>query len=148
LCRATFSKGTRREGSRRAGTRREGSQAGFTMIEAVVALALVTIMLASIGSLVAAATNGTRTLEGHVALVETARLVMTSIPRRGELQIDDLAGELSGHRWQVRLSPFLDDGQVGPGARWIPQNVAVRVQSPSGAIFTLETVRLARRPGS
>jgi general secretion pathway protein I len=117
------------------------------MIEAVVALALLAVMLAAISSLVAATTNGTRTLEGHVALVETARLVLASIPRHGELQSDDLAGELSGHRWQVRQSPF-GDGEAVPGSPWIPRSVAVRVRSPSGAVFTLETVRLARRPGS
>jgi general secretion pathway protein I len=125
----------------------EEGQGGFTLIEAVVALALVTVMLAAIGSLVAAATTGTRTLEGHVALVETARLVLTGIPRRGELAPDDLAGEVSGHRWQVRLSPFAGASQA-PGSSWVPQSVAVRVQSSSGAVFTLETVRLARRPGS
>jgi general secretion pathway protein I len=118
------------------------------MIEAVVALALVAIMLAAISSLVAATTNGTRTLEGHVALVETARLVLASIPRHGELQSDDLAGELSGHRWQVRQSPLLGDGEAVSGSLWVPQSIAVRVRSPSGAVFSLETVRLTKRPGS
>ena len=125
----------------------EEGQRGFTLIEAVVALALVSVMLAAIGSLVASATTGTRTLEGHVALVETARLVLTGLPLHGELAAGDLAGEVSGLRWQVRLSPYAGAGEM-PGASWIPQSVAVRVQSPSGAVFTLETVRLARRPGS
>ena len=53
-------------------------QRGFTLIEALVALALVTIMLTAIGRLIATTTTGTRTLEGHVALVETARLVLTA----------------------------------------------------------------------
>jgi general secretion pathway protein I len=118
------------------------------MIVAVVALALVAIMLAAISSLIAATTNGTRTLEGHVALVETARLVLSSIPRHGELQSEDLAGELSGHRWQVRQSPLLGDGEAVSSSPWVPQSIAVRVRSPSGAIFSLETVRLAKRPGS
>jgi general secretion pathway protein I len=79
--------------------------------------------------------------------VETARLVLTAIPRRRELGAEDLSGEISGHRWQVRQSPIAD-GEVTEGSLWIPQNIAVRVQSPSGAIFTLETVRLVRRPGT
>ncbi len=138
MCRTTFSEESLPD----------GGQDGFTMIEAVVALALVAIMLAAISSLVAATTNGTRTLEGHVALVETARLVLASIPRHGELQSDDLAGELSGHRWQVRQSPLSGDGQPVSGSLWVPQSIAVRVRSPSGAIFSLETVRLTKRPGS
>jgi len=122
-------------------------QRGFTLIEALVTLTLVTIMLTAIGRLIAATTTGTRTLEGHVALVETARLVLTAIPQRRELGAEDLSGEISGHRWQVRQSPIADDPAV-QGSMWIPQNLAVRVQSPSGAIFTLETVRLVRRPGT
>jgi general secretion pathway protein I len=143
LCRTKFSE----KSLPRESLSGEG-QAGFTMIEAVVALALVAVMLAAISSLVAATTNGTRTLEGHVALVETARLVLASIPQHGELQSDDLAGELSGHRWQVRRSPLLGDGAAVSGSLWVPQSIAVRVRSPSGAIFSLETVRLAKRPGS
>jgi general secretion pathway protein I len=124
--------------------RREG---GFTMIEAVVTLALVAFVLAAIGSLFASGTIGARTLEQRVALAETARLVATSLPRRRELQTDDFSGEVSGHRWQVRVSPFLGGGQSIPDSPWIPQSVVVRVQSPSGAIMSIETIALQRRPG-
>jgi general secretion pathway protein I len=123
------------------------SQGGFTMIEAVVALALVAFMLAAIGSLFASGMIGARTLEQRVALVETARLVATSFPRRRELQTDDFAGEVFGHRWQIRVTPFLGGGQAILDSPWIPQNVIVRVQSPSGAIMSIETITLQRRPG-
>lgn len=126
-------------------THSDDGRGGFTLIEAVVALALMAVMLAAIGSLMSSATTGTRTLEGHVALVETARLVMTSIPRRPPAGGDDLAGEESGYRWQVRMSSLTDRVEV-PGSPWFPENVAVRVRSPSGAYFTVETVRLVRRP--
>lgn len=124
--------------------RSDDSRGGFTLIEAVVALALMAVMLAAIGSLIGSATNGARTLEGHVALVETARLVMTSIPRRLPAGDDDLTGEEAGYRWQVHRSPLADDDDASHSP-WIPENVAVRVRSPSGAIFTLETVRLVPR---
>src|ERR1700692_3439359 len=87
-------------------------ESGFTMIEALVALALVAVVLTAIGSLVASAGNGTRTLEQHLALVETARLVATSIPRREELSLDDHAGEVLGHRWRADVSPFFGGGSA------------------------------------
>ena len=127
--------------SRKISPEQEG-EGGFTMIEAVVTLALVTVVLAAIGYLVAANTRGVRILEQHVALMETARLVATGIPRNAEPLPDDLAGEMSGHRWQIRQSPFFDSVPAIPESRFMPQRVELRVQSPSGAILSLETVRL------
>jgi general secretion pathway protein I len=132
--------------SRKKSPEQEG-EGGFTMIEAVVTLALVTVVLVAIGYLVAANTRGVRILEQHVALMETARLVATSIPRNAEPLPDDLAGEMSGHRWQIRQSPFFDGVPVIPESRFMPQRVELRVQSPSGAILLLETVRLQNVSG-
>jgi general secretion pathway protein I len=129
--------------SRRITSERNG-ESGFTMIEAVVALALVTVVLAAIGSLVASNVRGARILEQHVALTDTARLIASGIPRSGEPLPDDLAGEVSGHRWQMRISPFLG-ASVVPESRFIPQRIELRVQSPSGAIVAFETVRLQNR---
>ena len=122
----------------------QNGESVFTMIEAVIALALVTVVLAAIGSLVATNVRGARILEQHVALTETARLIASGIPHNGGPLPDDLAGEISGHRWQMRISPFLGD-QVIPESRFIPQRIELRVQSPSGAIVSFETVRLQNR---
>jgi general secretion pathway protein I len=120
---------------------------GFTLIEVVVALALVTIVLASVGSLFATNARGVRTLEQHVALVEATRLIATSIPTGTELPADDLTGETSGHHWLMRSSLFFGGGPVVAESRFIPQLVELRVQSPSGAVILLETVRLQNRNG-
>jgi len=79
-------------------------EAGFTIIEAVVALALVSILLAAIGSLVATNAQNVRRLEQHVALIETARLIASGIPRAGEPFPANLAGNVSGFAWQMRAS--------------------------------------------
>lgn len=115
------------------------------MIEAVVALAIVSIVLAAIGSLVASNVRGAHHLEQHVALTQTARLIASGIPRGGEPGPNDLAGEVSGYRWQMRISPFLDGGAVVAESPFIPERVELRVQSPTGAIVSLETVRLQNR---
>lgn len=115
------------------------------MIEVVVALALMTVGLAAIGRLVATTFTGARTLEQRVALIETARMVAAAVPRPEALAAGDLAGTTSGHRWQVRVSPYFGGGAAVADSPWTPVLVAVRVQSPSGATFTVETVRLQRR---
>jgi general secretion pathway protein I len=121
-------------------------ESGFTMIEALVALALVAVVLTAVGSLVASAANGTRTLEQHLALVETARMVATSVPRRDELARGELEGEVLGYHWRAEVSPFFGGGSAPvPNSPWIPERVVVRVQSPLGATMAIETVRLQSR---
>ena len=121
---------------------KENGESGFTLIEAVVALALVTIVLAAVGSLVATNVRGTRNLEQHLVLIETARAIASNLPRGGDPLPDTLAGELLRHRWQMRITPFAGSVPLVPEARFMPQLVELRVRSPSGAVLSLETIRL------
>ncbi len=122
------------------------TRAGFTLVEVLVALALVAISLTAIGAVVATSSRGTRSLEQHLALVETARIVAATLPKSEQLTADGLSGEILGHRWRVDISPFFGGGiyQIADSP-WIPQTVVVRVRSPSGAVYGFETVRLQRR---
>jgi len=111
------------------------------MIEAVVALALVSIVLAAVGALVARNVRGELQLEQHVALMQTARLIAAGLPQGAQPLPTELAGRVSGYRWQMRISPFLDEDSLIPESQFIPQRIELRVQSPTGAIVSLETVR-------
>jgi general secretion pathway protein I len=130
---------------RRNGSRR--TTAGFTLIEVLVALSVVAISLAAIGSLIAVTTRGARAVGLHLTLVETARAIITGLPDRDQLEFGNLAGESAGHRWRVDVLPFYADF-VDPQAPtlWIPQTIAVRVQSPGGKVLQVNTVRLRRKP--
>jgi len=127
--------------------RRSGACLGFTLIEVVVALAVVATLLTAIGAVVTVSSRGTRSLEQHLALVETTRIVAATLPRAEEITLDGLSGDILGHRWRVGISPFVGSGiSLVPNSPWIPQTVVVRVRSPSGAVYGFETVRLQRRP--
>ena len=125
--------------------RRTRGTEGFTLIEVLVALSVVAVTLSAIGSLVAVTIRGARSVGGHLALVETARSIMTGLPDRGALAPGSFSGEAAGHRWRVDVLPFYADF-VDPEAAWLPQTVVVRVQSPAGRILQLNTVRLRRKP--
>jgi general secretion pathway protein I len=123
-------------------------EAGFTILEALVALVVVAVSLAAIGSVVAANVRNTHAVESRLGLLETARAVAVGLPDRGALQPGDLRGQMGDYSWRVDVMPFAADF-VDPAAPtpWVPQAVVVRVESPSGEILRLDTVRLRRRGG-
>jgi general secretion pathway protein I len=122
--------------------------AGFTIIEVLVALVVVAVSIVAIGSVMSTNARGVRALESHVALLESAQTVFaTAIPPRKELAPGTLSGQLRDFRWQVDIGPVGSDWVVeGADVAWIPELVKIRVRSPSGATVNLETVRLMHRP--
>ena len=123
-----------------------GKNAGFTIIEVLVAISVVAISLTAIGALIGTSTRGVRSLEQHVALVETARTVVASLPSRTQLSLGEVAGEIYGSRWRMGVSPFFGDAAaLAPESPWTPATISIRVQSPSGATLNLETIRLQRK---
>ena len=126
----------------------DGNEAGFTIIEVLIALAIVAVSIVAIGSVMATNMRGVGSMERHVALMQTARAVMTSeIAPHADLASGTSSGRISDYRWQIDVSPLGDDWVV-PGAdvAWTPELVKVRVRSPSGAAVDVATVRLMRRP--
>ena len=134
--------------SRSTAFERRGRAAGFTLIEVLVALIVVAITLTAIGSLTAATVRGTRSIEQHLILVETARAIEAGLPDRGDLAAGSLTGDTGGNRWRVDVLPFVANF-VDPRlpTPWIPQTVVITVQTPGGALLHLDTVRLRRRTG-
>jgi general secretion pathway protein I len=124
-------------------------EAGFALIEVLVALAVVAISIAAIGSLVAANIRATRDLDQRTALLETGQAIVAGMPDREQLAPGNTSGEIADHRWRLDVLPFEGNFIVpGQATPWIPQTVVVRVQSPGGQILRLDTVRLRRRPGT
>jgi general secretion pathway protein I len=121
--------------------------AGFTLIEVLVSIAVVAITIGAIGSVTATATRGVQTLEQHLALVETIRTVASTLPARDQPVPGSLAGEIYGHRWRLDAVPYTGGGIAPiPDSPWFPETLKIRVQSPSGAVVGVETMRLQLRP--
>jgi general secretion pathway protein I len=126
----------------------ERRDAGFTIIEVLIALAVVAVSIMAIGSVMSTNVRGVRLLEQHVTLMQTARSVMTAdMPPRAELAPGALSGQVNDHQWRIDVGP-LGEGWAVPGAdvAWIPALVRIQVRSPSGAVSDLKTVRLMRGP--
>jgi general secretion pathway protein I len=127
---------------------RRNGRGGFTLIEVVVALAVVAAALAAIGALVAVSTRGTAAIERRVAFRETLRAILDTLPARAELAPGSSTGSTSGHAWRVDVAPYVGT-LVDPRAPtpWQPQHVLITVRSPSGQILRIDTIRLRPRSG-
>ena len=120
--------------------------AGFTLIEVLIALAVASLSLVAIGAVVSSSARGARKVEQHVTLIEDARLALaTAIPDRDRLQPKRLSDRAGSGEWLVQVTPVGGDWQEPAGkAGWLPEVVTLRVRTGSGAVADLRTVRLAR----
>jgi general secretion pathway protein I len=127
-------------------TSRSRPDAGFTLIEALIALAIVTMTLSAIGGVIATTVRGTRAIEQRLALAGTADTLFAALPDRRSLAAGSQSGELAGHRWRIDAAP-LNAAQLGAlASRWMPLAINMRVRSPDGSTIVITTVRLAQRP--
>jgi general secretion pathway protein I len=126
-------------------TEADCKDSGFTLLEALVALAIVAASLSPIGALIATTIRGTRSIESHLAQLETAGAIEAALPDRDQLVPGNVSGETASHRWRVDVTPFRATNLGVGQSVWEPQAVAVTVQSPSGGTLLLNTVRLHRR---
>jgi general secretion pathway protein I len=136
---------------RRAGAGRPfeppgSAEAGFTLIEALVALGIVAASLAAIGPVVATGVRATWAIGDRLALAETARAILNELPDRSRIASGRLYGETGAYRWRGDILPFAADF-IDPAvpAPWTPQLVAVSVRSPGGRELRIDTIRLLRR---
>jgi general secretion pathway protein I len=118
--------------------------AGFTLIEALVALAIVAAVLTSIGAVIATSVKGTRSIDQHLALSGTAETLLAALPARTLLAPGSQSGETAGHRWRIDVSPMdvAVTSDTPPTQRFVPLAVNMRLQAPGGPLMQITTVRL------
>ena len=117
--------------------------AGFTLIEALVALSVLTAGLAAIGELGFSTVAAARRAETRFLLVATARKAFAALPDRRTLGDGALSGEMDGESFRLRASPYLFNvpGAAGHVA-WTPQAMRLIVESPTGGRIVVDTVLL------
>jgi general secretion pathway protein I len=122
----------------------DAGNAGFTIIEVLIALAVVAVSIVAIGSVMSTNVRGVRSLEQHVTLMQTVRSIMAAdLPPRKDIGIGTWSGRTNDHQWRIDVGP-MEEGWDVPGAKaaWIPALVRIQVRSPSGAVTDVKTVRL------
>jgi general secretion pathway protein I len=121
--------------------------AGFTLIEVLVAIAVLAVVLGAIGAVVGNTFRAIRSVDRRLPLLETAQSLIASLPTRDALQPGTQTGMSGEFRWRIdavllnRNVP--DDAKA---AKWMPLAITVRVQGNEGPPLRLDTVRLIPRP--
>jgi general secretion pathway protein I len=128
----------------RATSPTDGPTSGFTIIEVLIALAVVAVSIVAIGSVMSTNVRGVRSLEQHVMLMQAVRTIAAiEVPSRDKLGFGAWSGKTSDHQWRIDVSPMGEEwAATGSDVAWIPALVRIQVRSPSGAVTDLKTVRL------
>lgn len=124
-------------------SRRSCSDArGFTLIEALVALAIIAAVLSSIGGVIGVTVRGTRAIDQRLTSTAAAETLFAALPDRKVLKPGRQSGEVAGHRWRIDVAP-LNAAMAGlPKSRFAPLSVDLRMQAPGGSAIQITTVRL------
>src|SRR2546430_2308561 len=130
--------------SRSRRDRRKG-QAGFTLLEALVALALVLAFAAVLGPHLSQARRIMNHAEGRVAAQVLLRSLLDAPFDRSGLANTSRKGEANELRWRIAAEPLLVAAPDAPDQpRWLPYRVTASVAWGSDQVITAETIRLGR----
>jgi general secretion pathway protein I len=117
--------------------------AGFTLVEALAALAVLAAGLAAIGALSNTSLRASLDAQRHLAQVSAAQKILAGLPPRNALPFGRETGVLDHYSWRVD-STVLPTADAQRSAEWTPQGIALLVRSPSGSIMEIDTIRLRR----
>jgi general secretion pathway protein I len=120
------------------------NDAGFTLVEALAALAVMAAGLAAIGALAASSLSATAHTERHVAEIDATRAIIAGMPKRNALAYGRSTGTLLAHRWRIDASPVPTSLAGGAPTSWRPQGITLLVTSPSGGTIEVDTIRLRK----
>ena len=133
--------------------------AGFTLIEVLVAIAVLAVVLGAIGAVVGNTVRTIHSVDRRLPLLETAQSLIASLPTRDALQPGTQSGTSGDFRWRIdavllnrnvpdNAAAALSTAATGapPKVSWVPLAITVRVQGSEGPPVRLDTVRLIPRP--
>ena len=129
--------------------RRDGSgEAGFTLLEALVALAVILAFAGVLGPHLSQARRIMADADGRVAAQVLLRSLLDAPFDRSGVANMSRDGETAGLRWRVASEPVAAAApRAADRANWQAYRVMASVAWGSDQVITAETIRLRRAPG-
>ena len=130
-------------------SRRDGSgQAGFSLLEALVALALVLAFAVALGPHLSHARRIMADADGRVAAQVLLRSLLDAPFDRSNQANVSREGETAGLRWRVASEPVAAAApRAGTRSNWQAYRVTASVMWGADQAITAETIRLRRAAG-
>src|SRR3984957_20828972 len=118
-------------------------QAGFTLLEALVALALILAFASAVGPLLSQARRIMANAEGRVAAQVLLRSLLDAPFDRSSLSRASREGETSGLRWRSVFEPAAA-ARARDQPSWSAFRVIASVTWAPGQVIMAETIRLGK----
>lgn len=118
-----------------------GNRRGFTLVEILVAFAILALTLAAVMQALSGGLRILSTSDAHSIALRIAETRLAEAGRSMPLESSVETGEDGRYRWRLEITPY--DGKAGPGSA-IPSAYTVRVSVSwgGGRNLTLSTVKL------
>jgi prepilin-type N-terminal cleavage/methylation domain-containing protein len=120
-----------------------GGQAGFTLLEALVALALLLIFASAVGPHLSQARRIVANAKGRVAAQVLLRSLLSAPFDRSSLGSASQEGETSGLHWRIDTEPEAAV-RAQHQSNWSPFRVVATVTWAPGQVIMAETIRLGK----
>ena len=120
------------------------SQAGFTLLEALVALALVLAFASALGPHLSLARRIMAHAEDRVAAQVLLRSLLDAPFDRSSLASASREGETNGLRWRIVAAPTIAAAEGADWPNWVAYRVTASVAWAPDQVIMVETIRLGK----
>lgn len=120
------------------------SEAGFTLFEVLIALAVFALLVAVMTPLVSA--NSRRSLQApdRLAVIAAGYDLLQSLPQRETIRAGTSSGSLGAVQWYIEATEIETPEPLDRKPRWRPYRLVMDLTGPNNVRTRIETLRLGR----
>ena len=122
------------------------ASAGFTLLEALIAITILALSLSALLSLYSTGLRGIAAIDGNMRARLLAQSVMAEMSHDRALRPGRVQGRSDQFTWTLTVAPYeVPEPGRQPGP-WALHHLAVTVSWPHGRQIELQTLRMLRSP--
>lgn len=124
--------------------RRERATAGFTLLEALIAITILALSLSALLSLYNTGLRGVAAIDGNMRARLLAQSVMAEMSHERALKSGKAQGRSDQFTWTLTVAPYEEPEPGQQRSPWALHHLVVTVSWPHGRQIELQTLRMLR----